>query len=65
LYPRLLSLYIELQIWDLKAKQKVWGGICNGETQIFDKKEETGVYQDLSDRLAECITGESKKYRSY
>jgi ankyrin repeat protein len=54
-YPQVFNLYIDFQIWDLKTKQKVWGGMCNGETVVPSKDKETSIYQDLADRIAQRI----------
>jgi len=54
-YPQVFNLYIDFQIWDLKTKQKVWGGTCNGETVVPSKNKEASIYQDLADRIAQRI----------
>lgn len=54
-YPQVFNLYIDFQIWDLKTKQKVWGGMGNGETVVPSKDKETSIYQDLADRIAQRI----------
>lgn len=57
-YSQVLNLYIDLQIWDLHAKQKVWGGICSGETTIYGKDDQEKIYQQLANLLAQRIVGE-------
>lgn len=54
----ILNLYIDLQIWDLNAKQRTWGGTCSGETLIYSKNEKEKIYQKLADLIAQRIARE-------
>ncbi|MFQ5645866.1 MAG: hypothetical protein ACE5GM_02965 [bacterium] len=62
LYPRAFFLYINLQIWDIKNKQKVWGGICNGETKALAAQDENRVTHETADRAAQRVFYELVKY---
>jgi hypothetical protein len=57
-HSQVLNLYIDLQIWDVDAKQRVWGGICSGETLIYSKDEKEEIYQKLANLLAQRVAGE-------
>lgn len=57
-HSQILNLYVDLQMWDLNAKQRVWGGICSGETLIYNKDEKEEIYQQLADLLAMRIAEE-------